>query len=131
MSPPMVEMQGQVPPQNSTDCGRRAIAERGGGCAGLSSGCGRRQYESRLCGFFRRLLGGLFRSPICGKPGLAICVNWPATWSAKAIFLRRKPIIDLAYLVDHVIRKRVPLSVEALQKAPTRFFIVLTELSHG
>ena len=46
-------------------------------------------------------------------------------------FLRRKPIIDLAYLVDHVIRKRVPLSVEALQKAPTKFFIVLTDCHTG
>src|ERR1700723_356063 len=46
-------------------------------------------------------------------------------------FLRRKPIIDLAYLVDHVMRIRSPLSVEALQKARTTFFIVLTDCLTG
>ena len=46
-------------------------------------------------------------------------------------FLRRKPIIDLAYLVDHVFKQHVPLSIEALQKAPTRFFIVLTDCHTG
>jgi predicted patatin/cPLA2 family phospholipase len=33
--------------------------------------------------------------------------------------------------VDYVIRKRVPLSVELLQKMPTRFFIVLTDCHTG
>jgi len=33
--------------------------------------------------------------------------------------------------VDQVFRKQVPLSVEALQKAPTRFFIVLTDCDTG
>jgi predicted patatin/cPLA2 family phospholipase len=46
-------------------------------------------------------------------------------------FLRRKPLIDLAYLVDHVMRIRSPLSVEALQKARTTFFIVLTDCLTG
>jgi predicted patatin/cPLA2 family phospholipase len=60
------------------------------------------------------------------EPGLAI-------WRELAcnVVLRRKPIIDLAYLVDHIIRTRVPLSVEALQKAPTRFYIVLTDCHTG
>ena len=51
--------------------------------------------------------------------------------ACKSNLLRRKPIIDLAYLVDHVIRKRAPLSVEALQKADTKFFIVLTDCLTG
>jgi predicted patatin/cPLA2 family phospholipase len=49
----------------------------------------------------------------------------------KANFLRRKPIIDLAYLVDHVFRERVPLSLEALRQTPTRFYIVLTDCYTG
>ena len=52
----------------------------------------------------------------------AMCPGW---------VLRRKPIIDLAYLVDHVMRKRFPLSVEVLQRMPTRFFIVLTDCHTG
>jgi len=45
--------------------------------------------------------------------------------------LRRKPVIDLAYLVDYVFQQHTPLSVAALQKAPTRFFIVLTDCFTG
>lgn len=61
------------------------------------------------------------------EPGLSIWRELACTVVRKSNLLRRKPIIDLAYLVDHVIRQRVPLSVEALQKAPTKFFIVLTD----
>jgi predicted patatin/cPLA2 family phospholipase len=65
------------------------------------------------------------------EPGLAIWRELACNVVRKSNFLRRKPIIDLAYLVDHIIRKRVPLSVEALQKAPTRFYIVLTDCHTG
>jgi hypothetical protein len=65
------------------------------------------------------------------EPGLAIWRELACKVVRKSNFLRRKPIIDLAYLVDHIIRKHVPLSVEALQKAPTRFFIVLTDCYTG
>ncbi|MGA2854275.1 MAG: patatin family protein, partial [Verrucomicrobiota bacterium] len=65
------------------------------------------------------------------EPGLAIWRELACNVVRKSNFLRRKPIIDLAYLVDHIIRKRVPLSVEALQKAPTKFFIVLTDCHTG
>jgi predicted patatin/cPLA2 family phospholipase len=65
------------------------------------------------------------------EPGLAIWRELACNVVRKSNFLRRKPIIDLAYLVDHVIRKHVPLSVEALQKAPSRFFIVLTDCHTG
>src|ERR1700677_740770 len=60
------------------------------------------------------------------EPGMTIWRTLACNVVRKSNLLRRKPMIDLAYLVDHVIRKRVPLSVEALQKAATRFFIVLT-----
>jgi len=65
------------------------------------------------------------------EPGLAIWRELASKVVRKTNFLRRKPIIDLAYLVDHIIRKHVPLSVEALQKAPTRFYIVLTDCHTG
>jgi len=64
-------------------------------------------------------------------PGLAIWRELACNVVRKSNFLRHKPIIDLAYLVDYVIRKRVPLSVEVLQKMPTRFFIVLTDCHTG
>jgi len=65
------------------------------------------------------------------EPGLAIWRELACKVVRKSNLLRRKPIIDLAYLVDHIIRKRVPLSVEALQKAPTLFYIVLTDCRTG
>ena len=63
--------------------------------------------------------------------GLTIWRELACNVVRKSNLLRRKPIIDLAYLVDHVIRTRAPLSVEALQKADTRFFIVLTDCLTG
>lgn len=45
--------------------------------------------------------------------------------------LRRKPVIDLAYLIDYVFKQGVPLNVEAIAKAPTRFHIVLTDCHTG
>jgi len=65
------------------------------------------------------------------EPGLVIWRELASRVVRKTNFLRRKPIIDLAYLVDHVMRMRVPLSVEALQRAPTKFFIVLTDCHTG
>lgn len=65
------------------------------------------------------------------EPGLAIWRDLACKVIRKTNFLRRKPLIDLAYLVDNVMRLRVPLSVEALQKAPTKFFIVLTDCHTG
>jgi predicted patatin/cPLA2 family phospholipase len=65
------------------------------------------------------------------EPGLAIWRELACKVVRKANFLRHKPIIDLAYLVDHVFRQRVPLSVEALQQAATRFCIVLTDCHTG
>src|SRR5439155_10899431 len=65
------------------------------------------------------------------EAGLTIWRELASKAVRKANFLRRKPIIDLAYLVDHVFRQRVRLSVEALQKAATRFSIVLTDCHNG
>src|ERR1041384_5490853 len=50
------------------------------------------------------------------QPGLMIWRTLASQVIRKWNFLRRKPIIDLAYLVDHVIKERVPLSVEALRR---------------
>jgi predicted patatin/cPLA2 family phospholipase len=65
------------------------------------------------------------------EPGLNIWREHACRVVRKANFLRRKPIIDLAYLVDHVFRKHHPLSVAALQNSPSRFFIVLTDCHTG
>ena len=63
--------------------------------------------------------------------GLTIWRELACNVVCKSNLLRHKPIIDLAYLVDHVIRTRAPLSVEALQKAATKFYIVLTDCLMG
>jgi predicted patatin/cPLA2 family phospholipase len=65
------------------------------------------------------------------KPGLAIWRELACNAVHKSNFLHRKPIVDLAYLVDQVIRRRVPLSIAALQKTATQFFIVLTDCLTG
>ena len=65
------------------------------------------------------------------QPGLAIWREHACRAVRKTNFLRRKPIIDLAYLVDYVFKQRVPLSIEAFRKAPTRFYIVLTDCHTG
>lgn len=45
--------------------------------------------------------------------------------------LRRKPVIDLAYLIDYVFKQSVPLNVAAIAAAPTQFRIVLTDCHTG
>jgi predicted patatin/cPLA2 family phospholipase len=65
------------------------------------------------------------------EPGLSIWRELACKVVRKSNLLRRKPIIDLAYLVDQVFRLHVPLSVEALQTAPARFSIVLTDCHTG
>jgi len=65
------------------------------------------------------------------EPSLRIWREHTCRVVRKSNLLRRKPIIDLAYLVDYLFRQHVPLSVEALQMAPTRFFIVLTDCHTG
>ncbi len=65
------------------------------------------------------------------KPGLAIWHEQASKAVRKLNFLRHKPIIDLAYLVDSVFRHNFPLSIEALQSAPTRFSIILTDCLSG
>lgn len=65
------------------------------------------------------------------QPGLAIWREHACKVVRKINLLRHKPVIDLAYLVDHIFRTHVPLSVQALQNAPTRFYIVLTDCETG
>ena len=65
------------------------------------------------------------------EPALAIWRGHACKAVRKANLLRRKPIIDLAYLVDHIFRSHVPLSVEALRQSASRFFIVLTDCHTG
>ena len=91
---------------------------------------GRRQYDFVYAASSGACSAAYFVADMW-EPGLSIWRELACTVVRKSNLLRRKPIIDLAYLVDHVIRQRVPLSVEALQKAPTRFFIVLTDCHTG
>ena len=56
----------------------------------------------------------IWRDFVCGRK--LVC---------KTNFLRFKPLIDLAYLVDHCFKERVPLCLKALRNASTRFYIVL------
>ena len=65
------------------------------------------------------------------EPGLTIWREYACHVVRKTNFIRRKPILDLAYLVDYIFKQRFPLSVEAIQRAPTRFYIVLTDCQTG
>ena len=108
-------------------------AMRGAWAAGVLAylqECGRRQYDFVYAASSGACSAVYFVADMW-EPGLAIWRELACKVVRKTNFLRRKPIIDLAYLVDHVIRKHVPLSVEALQKAPTRFYIVLTDCHTG
>ena len=91
---------------------------------------GRRQYDFVYAASSGACSAAYFVADMW-EPGLAIWRELACNVVRKTNFLRRKPIIDLAYLVDYVIRKRVPLSVAALQKVPTKFFIVLTDCQTG
>jgi predicted patatin/cPLA2 family phospholipase len=91
---------------------------------------GRRQYDLVYAASSGACSAAYFVAGLW-EPGLTIWRELASKVVRKANFLHHKPIIDLAYLVDHVIRQHVPLSVEALQKTPTRFFIVLTDCHTG
>jgi predicted patatin/cPLA2 family phospholipase len=108
-------------------------AMRGAWAAGVLAylqECGKKQYDLVYAASSGACSAAYFVADMWG-PGLAIWRELACNVVRKSNFLRRKPIIDLAYLVDYVIRKRVPLSVELLQKMPTRFFIVLTDCHTG
>ncbi|MGD0813146.1 MAG: patatin family protein [Verrucomicrobiota bacterium] len=108
-------------------------AMRGAWAAGVLAylqECGRRQYDLVYAASSGACSAAYFVAGMW-EPGLAIWRELACNVVRKSNFLRRKPIIDLAYLVDYIIRKRVPLSVEVLQKMTTRFFIVLTDCHTG
>jgi predicted patatin/cPLA2 family phospholipase len=91
---------------------------------------GRRQYDLVYAASSGACSAAYFVAGMWG-PGLSIWHSQASRTVRRANFLRRKPIIDLAYLVDHVFRSHVPLSIEALRKSPTRFYIVLTDCATG
>jgi predicted patatin/cPLA2 family phospholipase len=91
---------------------------------------GRREYDLVYAASSGALSAAYFVAGML-QPGLAIWRDVARKVVRKTNFLRRKPIIDLAYLVDHVFRKGFPLPVEALQQAPMRFYIVLTDCLTG
>ena len=108
-------------------------AMRGAWAAGVLAylqECGRRQYDLVYAASSGACSAAYFVADMW-EPGLAIWRELACNVVRKSNFLRRKPIIDLAYLVDYVMRERIPLSVEVLQKMPTRFYIVLTHCHTG
>ena len=132
MSPPMVGNAGSGA-RRKTALIVEGGAMRGAWAAGVLAYLqerGRRQYDLVYAASSGACSAVYFVADMW-EPGLAIWRELACKVVRKTNFLRRKPIIDLAYLVDHIIRKRVPLSVEALQKAPTRFYIVLTDCHTG
>jgi len=92
--------------------------------------CGRRQFDFVYAASSGACTAAYFVADMW-EPCVAIWRELACNVVRKSNFLRRKPIIDLAYLVDYVIRTRMPLSIEALKKAPTEFFIVLTDCLTG
>ncbi len=126
MSPPIIE-NGEARRQTALIVEGGAM--RGAWAAGVLAYLherGRRQYDLVYAASSGACSAAYFVADMW-EPGLAIWRELACNVVRKSNFLRRKPIIDLAYLVDHVMRQRVPLSVEALQKAPTTFYIVLTD----
>jgi predicted patatin/cPLA2 family phospholipase len=91
---------------------------------------GRRQYDLVYAASSGACSAAYFVADMWG-PALSIWHTQARHVVRTVNFLRRKPVIDLAYLVDHIFRKHVPLSIAALQKAPTRFYIVLTDCATG
>ena len=132
MSPPNLE-NAEADARRKTALIVEGGAMRGAWAAGVLAYLherGRRQYDLVYAASSGACSAAYFVADMW-EPGLAIWRELACNVVRKSNFLRRKPIIDLAYLVDHVIRQRVPLSVAALQKAPTQFFIVLTDCHTG
>ena len=132
MTPPRVEEVG-AGDRRKTALIVEGGAMRGAWAAGVLASLqerGRRQYDLVYAASSGACSAAYFVADML-EPGLAIWRELACQVVRKSNFLRRKPIIDLAYLVDHVIRQRIPLSVAALQQAPTQFFIVLTDCHTG
>ena len=132
MLPPIVVNTGPVA------CRKTALIVEGGAMRGAWAAgvlaylheSGRRQYDLVYAASSGAFSAAYFVADMWDA-GLTIWRELACKVVRKSNLLHRKPIIDLAYLVDHVIRHHAPLSVEALQKTPTRFFIVLTDCGTG
>ena len=129
------------PTTSSVDSGSRPTtaliveggAMRGAWAAGVLASLqerGRQRYDLVYAASSGACSAAYFVAGMWG-PGLTIWREQACKVVRKINFLRHKPVIDLAYLVDHVFRQHVPLSVEALQMGPTRFFILLTDCHTG
>jgi predicted patatin/cPLA2 family phospholipase len=123
---------------HDTKNGRTALIVEGGAMRGAWAAgvlaflhdTGRRQYDLVYAASSGACTAAYFVAGLW-EPGLTIWREFASKVVRRTNFLHHKPIVDLAYLVDHVFRSHVPLSVEALQKAPMRFFIVLTDCQTG
>jgi predicted patatin/cPLA2 family phospholipase len=132
MSSPIVGNEGLVA-RRKTALIVEGGAMRGAWAAGVLAylqECGRRQFDLVYAASSGACSAAYFVADMW-EPAMTIWRELACNVVRKSNFLRRKPIIDLAYLVDYVVRERMPLSVETLQKMPTRFFIVLTHCHTG
>ncbi len=132
MSTPSFE-NGELGPRRTTALIVEGGAMRGAWAAGvlaLLHKQGRHQYDFVYAASSGACSAAYFVAGMW-EPGLSIWRELACKAVRRRNFLRRKPIIDLAYLVDYVFRQRVPLSVEALEKAAARFSIVLTDCHTG
>lgn len=100
------------------------------GVLGFLHETGRRQYDLVYAASSGACTAAYFVAGLW-EPGLSIWRELASKVVHRTNLLHHKYIVDLAYLVDHVIRQHVPLSVDALQKTPTRFYIVLTDCYTG
>src|SRR5271165_3884188 len=109
------------PPIGNTESGARRTtaliveggAMRGAWAAGVLAYLqerGRRQYDLVYAASSGACSAAYFVADMW-EPGLTIWRELACNVVRKSNLLRHKPMIDLAYLVDYVIRKRVPLSV--------------------
>jgi len=108
-------------------------AMRGAWAAGVLAflhECGQRQFDLVYAASSGACSAAYFVAGMW-EPGLTIWREYACRVVRKTNFLRRKPILDLAYLVDYVFKQRFPLSIEAIQQAPTLFYIVLTDCLTG
>src|SRR5271154_6948100 len=113
MSSPMVGNEGSVA-RRKTALIVEGGAMRGAWAAGVLASLrerGRRQFDLVYAASSGACTAAYFVADMW-EPGLAIWRTLACNVVRKSNFLRRKPIIDLAYLVDYVMRKRIPLSVE-------------------
>ena len=132
MSPPMVENAGSGA-RRKTALIVEGGAMRGAWAAGVLAYLqerGRRQYDFVYAASSGACSAVYFVADMW-EPGLAIWRELACKVVRKSNFLRRKPIIDLAYLVDHIIRQARSAFRRSAAKGAHPLLHRADRLSHG